>query len=64
MHRERIRSIIYPTNCENCKHPLKVVYSWDDESKGFIPTEFYDRFDINNSIELDYCPECNNLLEM
>jgi len=64
MHRERISSIIHKTNCEHCGYALKVEYSWDDESNSYIPTEFYDRFDLYCSIALDKCPECDNILEM
>lgn len=64
MFRERKSSIIHKTNCENCGYALKVEYSWDEESKSFIPTEFYDRYDLYCGVALEKCPECGEILEM
>lgn len=64
MFRQRISNIIHKTNCENCGYALKVEYSWDEESKEYIPVEFYDRNDLYCSIELYNCPECGEILEM
>lgn len=64
MFRQRISNIIHKTNCENCGYALKVEYSWDEESRGFIPVEFYDGNDLYCSITLDKCPECGEILEM